>query len=64
MLQIRTELSNGSFCIVANVLQIGDVADFGTLNFLQPLNIELKTELNINREPRHIAYVLLWCVFL
>ena len=42
-----------------NVLQLGDVADFGTLNFLLQLNLIWKTKLNINREPRHIAYVLL-----
>jgi hypothetical protein len=25
--------------LAANGLQIGDVADFGTLNYLQPLNL-------------------------
>ncbi len=30
--------------------KIGDVAEIEAENFLQPLNLNLKTELNINRE--------------
>jgi hypothetical protein len=33
------EFLSGRNTITANGLQIGDVADFGTLNFLQPLKL-------------------------
>jgi len=43
MLQIRTELSNGSFCIVANVLRLG-----GRFNAAKPLLYEVPTYLALN----------------
>jgi hypothetical protein len=42
-----------------NVLQIGDVVDFGTLNCQPCTKLDLKTKIIINQESRHIAYVLL-----
>jgi hypothetical protein len=42
-----------------NVPTLGEVADFGN-EICQPCTkLELKTKMIINREPRHIAYVLL-----
>jgi hypothetical protein len=37
--KINTALNIGSLKITHNGLQIGDVADFGTQNYLQPLNL-------------------------
>ena len=41
-----------------NVLALGAVAEIEAENYLQALNLNRKTKLNINRETRHIAYVL------
>ena len=50
--------------IAYNVLQIGDVADLRSRKLSVTTELNLKTKLNINREPRHIAYVLLGAVLL